>query len=391
MTRPAGAGALQDGLVRLVLELLDERAPPNFAAEALAPLVEDEATFRAVAFASGLTAAIAGLAGRRAVALPPAWVPYAEEQAGQVAARQRRFEALLPLALGALHDAGVAALPVKGAVLATERWPLAGCRPMSDIDLLVAPDQRGRAAEALVAAGYPLVDSSDWEDTFLAWGDGSVGRTDGESAEHNGKIELHPGWVERLHNYLVSDGGALLGPGGAATMGSLAGVACLRLDAAAMALHVVGHLSATVIRAEVRPLHVIDALLCLEVLDDTGWQRFAALADLVDARLVDPGLWLATRYRPASVPAAVAERRRHALRAQARNRLAGCEPAAVYRDPARRTGLAWRAAFTTATAERLAMGRQALVPPASDRPPGGGPLGLGSHVRRAVRLAGRAR
>ncbi|MEZ5261205.1 MAG: hypothetical protein R2755_05375 [Acidimicrobiales bacterium] len=68
-----------------------------------------------------------------------------------------------------------------------------------------------RAIAALAGCGYRLVERSPWEDTVLAWGDGSVGRTDGESADHNGKIELHPGWVERLHHYLVDDGGLLLG------------------------------------------------------------------------------------------------------------------------------------------------------------------------------------
>jgi hypothetical protein len=257
---------------------------------------------------------------------------------------------------------------------------------MSDIDVLVAPAQRDRAAAVLEAAGFRRTDRAPWEDTFLAWGDGTVGRIDGESADHNGKIEVHPGWVERLHNYLVDDGGLLLAEAGP---GALAGVPCRRLDRAAFALHVVGHLSATVVRAEVRPLHVLDAWWCLSDLAGAtaDQERFARLAGLLDARLVAPGLWLVERHRPGSVPAALLEESTARLGARAAARLASTEPRCVLRDPARRTAIGWRTAFATSRAERRAMARQLVLPPAVERR---GSTAVGVQLRRLGRAVDRS-
>ncbi|MCC6434688.1 MAG: nucleotidyltransferase family protein [Acidimicrobiales bacterium] len=377
-----------DALLVATLGLLDGRADA-LDHPGLAAMRADAAAFRTAGFASGLTAALATLAGRAGAALPPAWTAYCADQRAEVSARLARFEPVLAIALGALHDAGVAALPVKGAVLAAEVWPdagLVGSRPMSDLDLLVAAGARSAAVGALAACGYRLIERNDWEDTFLAWGDGSVGRLDGESAEHNGKIELHPGWVERLHHYLVDDGGVLVAQ---ARAGRLAGRPCLRLDDAALTLHVLGHLAATVVRAEVRPVHVLDAVLCLERLDDGGRRRLAMLAQQVDARLVAPALWLVARYRPAAVPDGLEAASLARLGRRARAQLGRTDRRAVLRDAGRRTDLAWREAFTGSTGERLAVARQALVPPAVERRDGRGPFGLGTQLRRVGRAARR--
>ena len=56
--------------------------------------------------------------------------------------------------LDALGAADVIPAPIKGAALAWTLYREPGCRPMSDFDLLVAPDEAERAAEALAGAGY---------------------------------------------------------------------------------------------------------------------------------------------------------------------------------------------------------------------------------------------
>lgn len=381
----AMATADLDALLVAVLALLDGDADA-LEAPALGALRADTPAFQRAGFASGLTAALFVAAERCGVAPPATWRAYGEDQRREVATRLQRFAPVLDTALGALAGADVPALPVKGAVLAEGRWAaagLAGARPMSDLDLLVAPAQRERAIAALAGCGYRLVERSPWEDTVLAWGDGSVGRTDGESADHNGKIELHPGWVERLHHYLVDDGGLLLGE--LATPGELGGRACLRLDDAALALHVLGHLAATVIRAETRPMHVLDAVLCLEALDDDDRARLSALGRHIDARLLAPALWLVARYRPHAVPDGLLEGSMARLGPRARRRLEHSDRQAVLRDPSNRTTVAWREAFTTTAAERLAMARQALAPPGVDGR-GGGTLGLAVQAERARRL-----
>ncbi|MFN0091192.1 MAG: nucleotidyltransferase family protein, partial [Acidimicrobiales bacterium] len=252
--------------------------------------------FAAAGLATGLTAALAALAGDR---LPSGWAARANEQRAEVAARQRRFAELTPRVLWALHDAGVDAVPVKGAVLAGEVWPAPEARPMADIDVVIPPGQRAAAGAALSAAGLRPAGTNPWEDTFLAWGDGAVGRTDGESADHNGKVELHPGWVERLHNYLVGDRDRVIGE---AAPGELAGAPCRRLPPGALAAQVVGHLSASVVRAEVRALNVVDAVLALRGLEPAERRRFDALVGGLDARLAGPGLWLVGALAPAAAP-----------------------------------------------------------------------------------------
>ena len=373
-----------------VLELFDPHNRSDQAGTALETLGDlDKDRFARAGFASGLTATLAGLHNQAGLELPPAWRAYAEEQLAAVTARQDHFAHLLPIVLSALDGAGVPALPVKGAVLATQVWPVAGWRPMSDIDVVVAPADRARAGAALIAAGLVQTDTSDWEDTFLAWGDGRVGRIDGESPDHNGKVELHPGWVERLHNYLVDDGGLLLGE---ARPGRVANEAALCLSPAALALHVVGHLSATVVRAEVRPLNVVDAVLCLRRLvpNCAGLdprEEFAELAGRVDPRLVEPGMWLVQQHRPELVAARSTAR----LSARARSRLAGASRASVLRDPNRRTSLGWRMAFADTGAQRRAVLRQWMVPPTADlrRAGAGGSLRL--QWSRLARITGRVR
>ncbi|MDH4146244.1 MAG: nucleotidyltransferase family protein, partial [Acidimicrobiia bacterium] len=226
----------QDVLLRVVLALLDGSLDERAAAAAAELATFDRARFAAAGLATGLTAALGALAASPAgggprVELADAWRDHVDDQMGEVAARQARFATVIPRVLGLLDEAGVAAVPVKGAVLAPELWPVEAARPMSDVDLLVAPGERDRAGQALRDGGLRLIETAPWEDTFLAWGDGGVGRTDGESAEHNGKVELHPGWVERFHGYLVGDDGLMVE---LAAPGELRGARCRRLPRPAL-------------------------------------------------------------------------------------------------------------------------------------------------------------
>lgn len=334
-------------MLRWFLDTLDgEHGPPPDL---------DEARFAAAGLATGLTAAIGVAAARVGRELPVAWRPYVADQMAEVAARQERYRALLPKVLATLADAGVGAVPVKGAVLAPVVWPSPEARPMADIDLVVAPGDRSLARTALERAGLALASSEDWEDTFLAWGDGSVGRTDGESRNHNGKVEVHPGWGERLHNYLVTDGGLLLRE---ARPGELSGARCLRLSPAALALNVIGHLAACVIRAEVRALNVVDAVLVLGGLDDAARLEFTALAGRLDPRLVEPGLWLVRCHRPELTRTVAAP----PLPARAARLLAATPPANLLRDPNARTDIRWRATWVQHPAEAAAVARQFVAP-----------------------------
>jgi hypothetical protein len=278
-------------------------------------------------------------------------VTYLLEQRREVAARRERFMTLTPSVLAAFAEGDVLAVPVKGAVLGGSAggavWPDPATRPMSDIDVLVPVRHRSQAGALLTRAGWTLHATDDHEDTFLAWGDGSVGRTDGESAAHNGRIEVHPGWREFLHGYIVEgfdiEAHSTRGADGQA-----------RLDEAAFAAHVIGHLASTVVRAEVRAVNVVDVWF----LHDRGldWDDVARVSASLDPRLVAPGLWLADHVLPGVVPAPLL--RRELARLPGGDALAGCPPHTVLRDPGPRTTTRWRLAHARDVGERAAVLRQ---------------------------------
>jgi hypothetical protein len=276
---------------------------------------------------------------------------YLDDQRREVAARRDRFMTLTPSVLATFAEGDVLAVPVKGAVLGGSAggtvWPDPGTRPMSDIDVLVPARVRSQAGALLTRAGWTLHATDDHEDTFLAWGDGSVGRTDGESAAHNGRIELHPGWREFLHGY-VADGFDIEEYASRRADGQY------RLDDAAFAVHVIGHLASTVVRAEVRAVNLIDVwFLHQRGLD---WDAMNDVHAGLDPRLIAPGLWLVDQVLPGVVPREILELELGRL--PGAHALAGCPPHAVLRDPGPRSTTRWRLAHTRDRGERAAVLRQ---------------------------------
>jgi hypothetical protein len=332
---PLRARQLQ--LVEAVVARLQGRSVPELAWA----LPEVQST----GLATGLTALAASLGAFATT--DTAVAGYLSEQREQVALRSARFHALTPVVTAAFAAADVAVVPVKGAVLSGHTgdaavWPDPDTRPMSDIDLLVPSHLRAQASAVLVRAGWSLHSSTAHEDTFLAWGDGGVGRRDGESAEHNGRIELHPGWTEFLHGYLVH--GFDLPP------------RVTRLTPPAFAVHVLGHLASTVVRAEVRSVNLLDVWFLHRAGMD--WVAVGEVMTTVDPRLTAPGLWLVDRLLPEVVPTSLLGR--ELARLPHPEVLDRTEPAAVFRDATQRTSVRWRSAFATDLGERAAVARQLM-------------------------------
>lgn len=302
---------------------------------------------------AGLATGLTALAGELGLfdAAPPDVAAYVAEQREQVAARVERFRALLPEVIGALAEAAIPVVPVKGAVLVEGVWGHAPTRPMADIDLIVAPHHRSQAAAVMARAGWLLQSTTAHEDTFLAWGDGSTGRTDGESASHNGKVEIHPGWVEFLHGYTVS--GFDVEPA--------------TFDHAALTAHVIGHLSSTAVRAEVRAVNVVDVWWCAQ--RDLDWVRVSELMAHTDPRLTAPGLWLVARCLPDLLPDGLLAAELARLPKRARAQLHRVHAADVLRDPHERTTLMWREGFARTMHERKAIIRQMVRPNGERRGP----------------------
>ena len=220
------------------------------------PLTMTIEQFRLAGLATGLTALLGELDPTTSSPLSDdaSIQAHIDEQREQVRVRVERFLALKERVVVALADADVPAVFVKGAELIDGVWSHPSARPMADLDVVVAPHLRAQAGAALVAAGCTWWTSTPYEDAFLGWGDGGTGRLDGESADHNGRVEVHPGWLEFVHGYEVAGFDVI----GAArpTDGRL------RLPLDALTAEVVGHLGATVVRAEVRALNAVDTWFC---------------------------------------------------------------------------------------------------------------------------------
>ena len=330
----------QGELVRVVLDrLVGHEAPlPSW------PLDEH----RMAGLATGLTALTSHLT--RDETLPPGLRAHLGEQAGEVAARVQRFRALVPRVADTLCAADVPAVFVKGAALIHGVWGLPEARPMADIDLVVPSHCRAVAGAALEAAGHRWWASTSYEDAYLSWGDGSAGRRDGESADHNGRIEVHPGWREHLHGY-DAEGFDVF-----AAASEVDGR--LRLGLAALTAQALGHLGACVVRNEVRAVNVVDVWWC----DRRGvdWYEVAGWLRRADARLSAPAVWLVDRVLPGVVPADVLAAEVGRLPEAAAQALAEASTDAVWRDPTTRTSLTWRRAFARSTAEHARLLDQAV-------------------------------
>jgi len=83
-------------------------------------------------------------------------------------ARAERREAILDDVLERLHRAGVEPVLVKGMHTAAALFPEPGTRPMSDIDLVLRPEQATRAEQALASGGYLQQRSARVESPFHA-------------------------------------------------------------------------------------------------------------------------------------------------------------------------------------------------------------------------------
>lgn len=99
-----------------------------------------------------LATTIRGLGGQ--VAAPPAWQARAQRRLYATLIRNSTLADVLLEVLGALRAAGVAAMPVKGLVLAETLYGGLGLRSLGDLDVLVRPADLPAARAVLHAHGF---------------------------------------------------------------------------------------------------------------------------------------------------------------------------------------------------------------------------------------------
>jgi hypothetical protein len=146
----------------------------------------------------GLSWAALNAAG---VSLPEATAGRLAKVAGEIAIGGLRLAAETARLQGALDQAGIANLALKGAALEKLAWGRIGVKRAWDIDLLILQSDAAAARRILEDAGYDLGDPPDASAaTFAAWV---------ELAKESAFVHRESGLVAELHWRLV-DGAGLL-------------------------------------------------------------------------------------------------------------------------------------------------------------------------------------
>ncbi|MEO7908823.1 MAG: nucleotidyltransferase family protein [Roseiflexaceae bacterium] len=205
--------------------------------------------------------------------------------------------------LFACEQEQIAAIPLKGSLLATHYYAEPGLRPMNDLDLLVRPADEQRMLRLLTRLGYQLIARSQ-KHLMLARPEahGPVVSYTGEHPDNPRSLDLHT----RLAEYFWGIRYDLTDEAWADSAPSrLQDVEARVLGPTTLLHHLAIHASSDAIARRLRLLHLADIALVAAKLDPADWERIVAGAQRRgEQRLVYPALLLTSRYYPV-VPAAV--------------------------------------------------------------------------------------
>ena len=142
------------------------------------------------------------LAGRLRWRGPDSWVKFLGEQQRHLRLREARAREILARLDDATRARGIAIVPLKGSALLALGLHGDGVRPMSDIDLLVAPGKSAALAETLQSVGYrPCLTSR--RHAVFAPVDQPLPDSFGEHVDNPFRIEVHLAIAEPLPVSLV--------------------------------------------------------------------------------------------------------------------------------------------------------------------------------------------
>lgn len=154
---------------------------------------------RSVCVMHGLAGVLAGQLRWRG---PDSWAKFLAEQQRHIRLREARAREVLARLHEATHASGVAIVPLKGSALLALGVHREGVRPMSDIDLLAAPENAAAATRALESAGYRPSFASQRHSVFVPV-DHALSDHFGEHVDNSFRIELHLEITEPLPVSLV--------------------------------------------------------------------------------------------------------------------------------------------------------------------------------------------
>lgn len=247
-----------------------------------------------------------------------------------------------------LLNAGVDVLVLKGAHTASY-FPEVGCRPMSDVDILVRAEQRTAAGQSLLEGGFEKIADGPLE---------SCWRSKGMATEPTSvmSLEADDPWTVDLHYSLDVEGppGAraaklsLVSPfSGARAWTRAQGAGCLGQPT--LLLHLATHAGSGF--QNLTLLRLIELVLVIREDGKRGaldWDAFLSLGSATGAlAFAFPALHLARSLSPADVPRAVVERCAQDAPAEIRRLTAALTPATAHRIDRRsvREHYAWTQGF----------------------------------------------
>ncbi len=149
---------------------------------------------RSVCIMHGLAGVLAGRLRWRG---PDSWVKFLGEQQRHIRLREARAREILARLHEATRARGIPIVPLKGSALLALGVHGHGMRPMSDIDLLVAPEKAAAVAEALESVGYRPCFATRRHTVFVPV-DRVLAGTFGEHVDNPFSIELHLAIAEPL-------------------------------------------------------------------------------------------------------------------------------------------------------------------------------------------------
>jgi hypothetical protein len=210
---------------------------------------------------------------------PPSWAKFLQEQRAHVAARHVRIERLLRQIDQLARAEGMAVVALKGAALHAIGLYEEGQRPMADVDLLVRPQDAGRAARLIESLKYYEYRSS-WKERAFAPLDGQVAGRLGEQSNNDISIELHVRICEKLP-LQITDITTIVFPSAPS-----AGLNPYPSKAALMA-HLLLHAAGSMAFRAIRLLQLHDLALLAVRMGDADWGQ------LLRFRSGKRGLWWA--------------------------------------------------------------------------------------------------
>lgn len=216
--------------------------------------------------------------------------------AAEIRERTRRMLAGAAELLGTLGNAGVMAMPLKGALLAPLYYPDPGLRALGDLDILIHQRDLPAARQVLGRLGYRFFKRTDKDEAYLR-GD--------RRALVWAADNVHP--VELQYRAVYEFAGRTLDLTGdlwrwSRPLAYPGGVQCLAPDPAGTFSHVCTHASADWVLGQGKISQIQDLQVCAARMAGADWEALAGRLNRRAARFLYPAAGLAARLAPLAVP-----------------------------------------------------------------------------------------